>query len=292
MVARSNITPLIVIVGETGGGKSELAIELAEKFKGEIICADSWTVYRDFDIGTAKPTAADRAQMPHHLLDVADPRIGFSAAEYKRLAEKVIKDITSRDKVPFLVGGTGLYIDSVIFNYGFLPPPSLELRTKLNAIGLPELLAKAEKLELPLDTIDLQNKRRVIRLIENNGQQPTKQGLRSDTLVLGLKVPPEVLRVKITQRVDKMFNAGLEQEVLQLAERYGWEVEPMKGIGYREFHDYFDGKQNLEKTRERIISATLNLAKRQRTWLKRNNSIQWIEEQGKVVDLVTTFLNK
>jgi tRNA dimethylallyltransferase len=110
------VAPLIVIVGETASGKSALAMELAQKFDGEIICADSWTVYKGFDIGTAKPTAADRKLVPHHLLDVADPAVGFSAAVFQRMAKQVIEDITARGKIPLLVGGTGLYVDSILYD--------------------------------------------------------------------------------------------------------------------------------------------------------------------------------
>lgn len=284
--------PLIVIVGETASGKSALAMHVAEQFGGEIIAADSWTVYRDFNIGTAKSSAAERARIPHHLLDIADPRAGFSAAEYKRLALVAINDITSRDKPPILVGGTGLYIDSVIFDYSFLPSSDPELRERLNGMSIEELLGKIDGENIDTSGIDVRNKRRLIRLIETNGERPTQAELRPDTLVIGLKIPTDELRNRVTARIDAMFAAGLEEEVADLSQKYNWETEPMKGIGYREFQPYFAGTQTLEQTRERIISATMNLAKRQRTWFKRNNSIHWISKQAEVVDLIATFLNK
>lgn len=284
--------PVVVIVGETASGKSALAMELAEKFNGELICADSWTVYKGFDIGTAKPTAEDRAKIPHHLLDVADPAEGFSAVVFQRLAQDAITSISNHDKLPILVGGTGLYIDSVLYDYSFLPPSDPKLRAELNTMSLEQVVARADELELDITGIDLRNKRRVIRLIENDGVRPGKHALRSNTLIVGISSEREQLRERIARRVDAMLAAGLEAEVKLLAERYGWEAEPMKGIGYREWQEYFDGTQSLTETRERILKASMDLAKRQRTWFKRNDSIQWVSDRSNAVEIVTTFLNK
>jgi tRNA dimethylallyltransferase len=291
MESESAETPLIVIVGETASGKSALAMDLAEKFNGEIIAADSWTVYKDFDIGTAKASKAERMKIPHHLLDIADPQAGFSAAEYKNLAQAAIENIARRGKIPILVGGTGLYIDCVLFDYSFLPQSTPEIRAKLNELSLDELIKRAEESELDTLGIDLRNKRRIIRLIESNGARASRNQLRPNTLVIGVQVPREELRGRVTARVDAMFANGLEREVEQLAETYGWDVEPMKGIGYREFKDFFADTQNLELTRERIISATMNLAKRQRTWFKRNKQINWVANRDDSVEIVATFLD-
>jgi len=284
--------PLVVVVGETASGKSALAMDLSRKYDGELICADSWTVYNGFDIGTAKPSKAEQAEIPHHLLDVADPRDGFSAVLFQQLAQQAIADITARGKLPIMVGGTGLYIDSVLFDYGFLPPSDPALRTELNDLSLEEVLARARELGLDTTDIDLRNKRRVIRLIENNGVRPSKGAIRTDTLVLGVQVPREELRERVELRVEHMLDAGLESEVRMLAEQYGWDVEPMKGIGYIEWQAYFAGEQNLTQTCERIVAGTMGLAKRQRTWFKRNPHIFWHNDRSKIVDTVTTFLNK
>jgi tRNA dimethylallyltransferase len=233
-------SPLIVIVGETASGKSALAMELALRFNGEIICADSWTVYKGFDIGTAKPSVADRARVPHHLLDIADPVTGFSAPQFQRLAVQAITDITSRMRLPILVGGTGLYVDSVLFNYGFLAPSDPQERVRLEAMTLPELQLLIDKMGLDASGIDLRNKRRVVRFIENNGAEPTRHPLRENTLVLGMSVPRDELNARVAKRVDEMLIAGLESEVCALAAQYGWDVEPMKGIGYREWRMLFD----------------------------------------------------
>lgn len=340
------MTPLVVIVGETASGKSALALDIAKRFNGEIICADSWTVYKDFDVGTAKPSSLDRAKVPHHLLDVASAHDGFNAVLFQQLALAAMNSITARGRLPILVGGTGLYIDSVIYHYEFLAAPPLGMREVLNMLSLDELLERAERQGLMTHAIDTRNKRRVIRLIENEGKLPSRKPLRQNTLLLGVSVPRDELRSRVEQRVDAMLAAGLEAEVKRLKQKYGWDAEPMKGIGYREWQNYFEGKPDLRKialiqslsdgsepvisergvalatlkeeragvarqndagaggalcksgeqtlleTKELIIRATMNLAKRQRTWFKRNDSIQWVSDPSQAVDLATTFLNK
>lgn len=288
------LAPLLVIVGETASGKSALGLELAKLLNGEIICADSWTVYKDFDIGTAKPSQEERLEVPHHLLDVTTADEGFSAPQYKRLALAAIDDISRRGKLPIMVGGTGLYIDSVIYDYSFLPPSDRDTRARLNGLSLDNLINIAKERELPLSSVDNRNKRRVIRLIENDGRMPAKSSLRPNTLIIGLRLDREELAARIEARVDKMLAGGLEQEAKLLVKHYGWDCEPMKGVGYKEWQDYFEGEQGLTETRQKIIKASLDLAKKQRTWFKRNKSIQWINNRGNidtVVDLITTKLN-
>jgi tRNA dimethylallyltransferase len=289
---QSSVPSLVVVVGETASGKSTLAMELAQQFGGELICADSWTVYKGFDIGTAKPSATDRTAVPHHVLDVVDATEGFSAVVFQRLAKDAIADVAARERLPIMVGGTGLYVDSVLFDYSFLPPSDPALRSELNDLTLEQLLERTEQMGLDTTGIDLRNKRRVIRLIENNGVRPERGHMRPNTLVLGMAVERDELRQRVTIRVDAMLAAGLETEARKLAERYSWEAEPMKGIGYREWQDYVAGTSSLAETRERIIKATMDLAKRQRTWFKRNDGIQWVSDRSNAVDIVTTFLNK
>ena len=283
--------PLVVIVGETASGKSALALKIAKKFKGEIICADSWTVRREVNVGTAKSSQEDQKVIPHHLLDIVGPDEDFTAAVFKRLANKAVADITSRGKLPIMVGGTGLYIDGVIFDYGFLPEGDREKRKKLNNLSSEELQSEVSTRGLSLEGIDVQNKRRLIRLLETNGAQPTKHTLRPNTLILGFKIPKDELQNRIEERVRAMFEDGLETEVKELAKKYGWECEALKGIGYQEWQGYFNGTQNLEETKAKIIKSTLDLAKRQRTWFKRNSSIQWADDPSDIVEIVTTFLN-
>lgn len=283
---------LVVVVGETASGKSMLALQLAERFDGEIICADALTVRQGVNIGTAKPSAADRNRVPHHLLDVVEPCADFTAAVFKDLALKAIADISARGKLPIMVGGTGLYVDGVLYDYSFLPAGDRNERLALNQMSLAELQRAIGEQGLNTEGVDMQNKRRLIRVIETGGQQPQRASMRSNALVLGVRIPRDQLQNRIENRVDDMLAAGLEQEARQLAGTYGWECEALKGIGYREWREYLDGTQTLAETRLRIIKATKNLAKRQRTWFKRNPSIQWIDDPSRIVDIVTTFMNK
>ncbi len=288
-------SPLLVIVGETASGKSALAMQLAQKLNGEIICADSWTVYKGFDIGTAKPSAADQKLVPHHLLDVTDPLTGFSAAVFQRMAKQAIQDISARGKVSLLVGGTGLYVDSILYDYSFLPPSDPQRRAELNALSLEAVLARAEAMELDTSGIDLRNKRRVIRLIENEGVRPTKQPLRADTLVLGVSIEREALERKDKQRIEAMVGEGFVEEVQSLLAKYGPDIEPFRAPGYRAFKDYVHGAISLDDAKLRFFQNDMQLAKKQRTWFKRNESIHWLSTGDKyteAVELATTFLNK
>jgi tRNA dimethylallyltransferase len=282
---------LLVIVGPTASGKSDLALRIAKEFNGEIIAADSWTVYRGFDIGTSKPTITQQKAVKHHLIDVRQANQGFNAPLFKAMALKSIQDIQKRGKLPIMVGGTGLYIDSVIYDYGFLDNSSPEERRRLDAMELKDLLELAGRRRVDLDDIDIRNKRRVIRAIEAKGAKPTKAGLRPGTLIVGLKVDNDELRKRVERRTEKMLEAGLEQEVKELADKYGWEAEPMKGIGYREWREYFDGFRTLGETKARIISATMGLAKRQRTWFKRSPDIQWFGSIDQAAGYLSRLLN-
>jgi tRNA dimethylallyltransferase len=294
-ISSDELPPLLVVVGETASGKSALAMELAQRLNGEIICADSWTVRREVNIGTAKPSPEDQVLVPHHLVDIVGPDEDFTAAVFKGLAIAKIDDIAARGKLPILVGGTGLYIDGIIYDYGFLPEGDRVAREALNVLSNDELLKRIEVLGLELGEVDTGNKRRLIRLIETGGARPTRHDMRAKTVIIGLQIERDILTERITQRVDAMLASGLETEVVQLAERYGWGCEALKGVGYSQWREYVLGTQSLEATRARIIKATLDLAKRQRTWFKRNKSIHWLSTPVNitaVVDLVTTELNK
>lgn len=284
--------PLIIIAGETASGKTAAAIATARAVNGEIISADSWAVYRGFNIGTAKPDAAEQQAAAFHVINVADAHQGFSAVEFKRLAQAAMDDIWTRGKVPIIAGGTGLYVDSIAYDFSFLPAGTAGQRDQLNALGLDELLALANQRSVDLLGIDARNKRRVIRAIETNGQRPTHGDLRPDTLYLAIHVDMEQLRERVAKRTDAMIAAGLGDEARALARQYGWGIEPMKGIGYREWREYFDGSQDLATTRDRIIAATMQLAKRQRTWFKRNQDVQWLDSPNTIPEQAVTFLGK
>jgi tRNA dimethylallyltransferase len=255
--------PLIVIVGETASGKSALAVELARRLSGEIICADSRTVYIGMDIGTAKPTQEDRAGVPHHLLDIVRPDERYTVVDFKRQASESIIDISNRGKVPILVGGTGLYIDAVIYDYKFSKPEDAGHR-------------------------DPQNPRHLLK-DENRERQ---QILRPNTIVIGLSLERELLKKRVEDRVDSMLDEGLIAEVKDLGEKYGWEVPALQAPGYKAFREYLSGTITLDEAKAQFIKSDLNLAKRQRTWFKRNKSIHWASKQSEAVEIATTLLSK
>jgi len=283
--------PLIVIIGETASGKSALAMELAQKFNGEIICADSRTVYVGMDIGTAKPSIKDQQKVPHFGINISTPVTPVNVADFKKLATGAMAEIASRGHVPIMVGGTGLYIDAVLYDFVFRKVAERKLRDHLGQLSVPELQAElqAEGIALPENS---QNPRHLMRALETGGQTSERKPLRANTLIIGLEVPRDELKARIARRIDQMLAAGLEAEVRQLAQKYGWDVEPLKTIGYREWREYFEGQVSLEQVKAEIIRSTMAYAKRQRTWFKRNSSIHWVKEQREVVELVTTFLNK
>jgi tRNA dimethylallyltransferase len=282
--------PLLVIVGETASGKSALALHLAQLFNAEIICADSATVRQKANIGTAKPTQKERSLVRHHLLDIVGPDERFTVADFQKMAYMVMDQIATRGKMSIMVGGTGLYVDSVLYDYSFLPATD---HKDLDRLDLDSLIKKACDMKLDLTAVDSHNKRRLIRYIQTNGEKPTKHELRPDTLILGTRISRDLLSQNIAARIDRMLADGLEDEVRGLIS-YGWDSEILKCVGYAQWKGYFDGHQTIDETKELIQKASLNLAKRQRTWFKRNKSIHWIDtpvHMANIVDTVTTFLN-
>lgn len=291
MESKSDHTPLIALVGETASGKTALAIELAKRFNGEIICADSRTVYRGMDIGTAKPTVAERDGVRHHLLDVVNPDDSFSVADFQELAKKAVKDIASRGHVPLLVGGTGLYVDAVLYDFTFRQAPDPQERERLQSMTVQELQTEIIERGLAMPENN-QNPRHLARTIETDGVQPSHKILRQNTLVMGLSIDREVLRAKLIKRVDAMCEAGFIDEVRNMFAKYTSAIPALQAPGYKAFKAYLDGDSSLEEAKVLFVRNDYQLAKRQRTWFKRNKSIHWVTEQAEAVDLVTTFLNK
>jgi tRNA dimethylallyltransferase len=266
--------PLIVIVGPTASGKSDLAMRIAERHNGEIICADSRTVYRGMDIGTAKPSDEDRAKIPHHLLDIVEPNESFSAADFKRLASAAIADIKTRNKLPILVGGTGLYVDAVIFDYQFGEPADPALRAKLFDMTVEELqhICRRSYIDIPMND---KNKRHLIRAIELGGLPKRTDKMILNIIVVGLTAENDTLRKRILLRAGKMVEAGIIGEIQLLARRYGWESEAMKANIYRVFRGVVEASKSVEEATEEFVRSDMALAKRQRTWFKRNPAIIW-----------------
>lgn len=292
MATIDNPYPMVVIVGETAAGKSSLAMHIAQQYNGEIICADSWTVYKEMNIGTAKASPKDREKVSHHLLDIVSPDSDFTAVDFQQRANEAIRDISSRNKLPVMVGGNGLYVDSVLFDYTFLPPGENEERRYLNSLNLEQLHELAREKQIDMTGIDRHNKRRVVRAIEANGQKPGRSPMRKNTLVVGIKRSKQELRDRIEQRVEKMFAQGLPHEVKALINIYGWDVEAMKGIGYREFKGYFNNDISKNEVKRRIVRSTVRLAKKQRSWFKRNRQIEWVTSEAEALKEVHDFLQE
>lgn len=288
----SGQSPLVVIVGQTASGKSGLAIKLARQFNGEIIAADSRTVYRGLNIGTAKPTAGEQKGVRHHLIDVVDPATSFSAANFKQLADAAIADVTARGKLPILVGGTGLYVDAVVYDFQFRAPADPSVRRELGQLDVSALQARLRDRGIPLPA-NSQNPRHLIRALETGGETATRKPLRPNTLILGLMLDPGVLRDRIVQRVDDMVKRGLIDEVRVMAERYGWGAPGLQAPAYKAFRPYVAGENmSLEDAKKRFAQYDWQYARRQRTWFRRNKDIVWISKTEEAVDILTTMLNK
>jgi tRNA dimethylallyltransferase len=284
MVAK--VAPLVAIVGPTASGKTSFAIEVAKNYNGEIICADSRTIYKDMDIGTAKPSPNELNEVPHHLIGFVEPYQEFTVADFKLLANKLIDDIWKRGKLPIMVGGSGLYINSVIYDYSFGPPADTQLRDKLNLMTIDQLQKMCTDLGIYLPE-NSKNKRYLIRAIEIGPREKANTVVRNNTLIVGINVTKENLKLRIEKRIDTMLTAGVVEEVKINSKKYGWEIEPMKSNIYRALRDYIDGQISLDEARAAAIQTDLRLAKKQKTWFKRNKYIVW----GNMSDLLKTIDN-
>ena len=286
---------LLIILGPTASGKSDLAIKIAKLFNGEIISADSRQVYKEMNIGTAKPS---KGNIRYHLLDIIEPDKRFSAAQYKELACKAIKDIQNRNKLPILCGGTGLYISSIIEDWQFPEvPPQEKLRKELEEESIKQLFKIYQKLDTEgAKSIDKKNKRRLIRAIEvcKANNKPFWQQRKSgkslfNTLLIGIELPKEQLRERIAKRIKKMIKMNLETEVKVLFKKYGW-IPSLQTIGYQEWKEYFNNKLNKKEVQDLIELHTVQYSKRQMTWFKKMKNIQWIEKLEQAIKLTELFL--
>jgi tRNA dimethylallyltransferase len=294
------VKPLIVILGPTASGKTRIAIELAKKYNGEIICADSRTIFEYMDIGTSKPSTQERSVIPHHILDIIKPDEKFSVAEFQRLAYKKIDDILNRGKIPFLVGGTGLYIDAV--TEGFIIPKiqeDRELRQRLETEDIKKLIIRLKKINpIAFRKIDLKNKRKVIRALEvclktdskfSDSQKKIKSKYK--ILKIGISLPRKKLYEIINKRTDQMIEMGLVDEVKKLYKMgYNAEIPSLSGLIYKEIGEYVRGKITLDDAVEKAKQKTRNFAKRQITWFKRDPKIKWIKNIGQANELIFKFL--
>lgn len=298
--------PLVAVVGPTAVGKSEVALTLAERFDGEIVSADSRQIYRGMNIGTAKPTLEERARVPHHLIDVTDPDRPLTLAEYQRMAYAAIDEIHRRGRLPFLVGGTGLYVWAVVEGWQIPPaPPSPELRRALEERAQREGPQALYEELLRLDPeaasfIDPRNVRRVIRALEvcyQTGKPFSSQRRKNPppyrTLLIGLTRPRAELYRRIDERIDRMIAQGLVEEVRQLAERYPWDLPAMTGLGYRQIGAYLRGEIPLEEAIRQIQSATRDFVHHQYNWFRLSDPrIQWFDLSQTDVGAIEEWLRE
>ncbi len=269
--------PLVVIVGPTASGKTGLSIKLAKQFGGEIISADSRAIYRHMNIGTAKPTVEEQEGVPHWGLDLVNPGETFTAADFKAYAENKIEEIRARGHVPFIVGGTGLYVDSVLLDFSFIQTDN-GARAEYDGMTIAELHEHCAKHNIVLPE-NARNKRYVINAILRRGQLPKISSVpRRDALVVGITTNREVLCQRIEQRANDMFlQHGVIDEARMLGDMYGWGSEAMSANVYRYAREYIEGRTSLESAIEGFKIADWHLAKRQLTWFKRRDFIRWLE---------------
>ena len=272
--------PLIVIVGPTASGKTSLAIKLAMQYEGEIICADSRTIYKGMDIGTAKPSIEERQAVPHWGLDLVEPGERFTAADFQQYATEKVADIRSRGKVPFLVGGTGLYVDGLIFDYRFGDEGDEVRRDHFMKMSLEELYKYCEENNVILPE-NSSNKRYIVRAIEQKGLN-NRRRLEpiNNSIIVGIATEKETLRTRIESRSEQLFEDGVVEEAKALGKKYGWDSEAMTGNIYPLVRQYVEGVLSLSEVKRLFVTRDWQLAKRQLTWLRRNSFIQWLDLEG------------
>lgn len=279
-----NKKKVIAVVGATASGKTAYAIELAKKVNGEVVSADSRLVYKGFNIGCAKPSVEEQDGIKHHMMDIVEPEFNYSAGLYETDAKKCIYDILERGKVPVIAGGTGLYFRVLLENYN-LPKiePDYDLRKELNCLSVDELYAILRGLDSEgAELIPATDKKKLVRAIEivKLGKIPLKEArgqkeAEFEVEWLGRNFPRAELYERINRRVDLMFENGIIEETQNLLKKHGRIPNIIYTIGYQEVIAYLDGKLTLEQAKETLKQNTRRYAKRQLTWFRKNNEINW-----------------
>ncbi|MFQ3671481.1 MAG: tRNA (adenosine(37)-N6)-dimethylallyltransferase MiaA [Verrucomicrobiia bacterium] len=285
----------VFLFGPTGAGKSALALRLAQRLNLEIVGTDAFHIFRRLDIGTAKPTPSDRARIPHHLIDLIDPCQSFTAGAYLRAAQNVLHDLHTRQQSSIWVGGTGLYLRVLRQGLAPAPPTDPNLRRQLEARPLAELRTEILRADpLWAASADLHNPARIIRALavfQQTGRPLSawhadgQQGLLPQAPVLALVPPRDLLRHRIALRFEAMWNAGWPDEVRALLNLPEWETSPSsRALGYRTVAAYLRGKLSQNECRQLIIHQTIAYARRQLTWLRREDNVHFIESDGSDLD--------
>ena len=286
---------LFVLLGPSAVGKTEASLRLAEKFNGEIVSADSRLIYRGMDIATAKPTRAEQARVPHHLIDLVAPDQELTLADYQTRAYATIHDIFARGKIPFLVGGTGLYIRAIVEGYN-IPrvPPNPARRAELQQMPVSELYARLQALDPDsAQTMLPNNARRIIRaleVIEATGAKMSEQQTRTPppfpVIQIGMQMPRPLLYARVDLRVDKMMENGLVDEVRGLVARgYPFTLPSMTGLGYREIGAYVRGEISLDEAVQLLKSNTRKFIRHQANWFRPTDArIHWFDMSAQNID--------
>ena len=297
---------VIVICGPTASGKTTLAIELAKKINGEIVSCDSMQIYKEMNIGTAKPTLEEQQGIKHYLLDYIEPDQRYSVADYVKDARQAINEIISNKKMPIVVGGTGLYMNSLVEGRRY-PVTKFdleyreELESKARRRGLPQLYERAKEIDPEaVEQISPKDTRRIIRILEiyhATGKSKTQQDIESrtrapehDYIVYGLKWERDVLYERIEKRVDSMIEQGLVEEVQGILNKYMKFPTSMQGLGYKEVVEYIAGDLTKEEMIEKIKRDTRRYAKRQMTWFRKNKKTIWLEGDAPVQENVNKIM--
>lgn len=286
---------VLAIVGPTGSGKTAWAKKIATNFGGKIISVDSRQIYMGMDVGTAKDK-----DFPQAMIDIVEPGQNFSLSEYQKQANDLIKEYINIDALPILVGGTGLYLDAVVYGYEIpeLKKESEAVRRDLEKLSESELINKLQELDPDsAEKIDPKNIRRVIRALEYtllndkpfSTQQKKKKPLFK-TLIIGIDVPRETLYAKVDARVEQMIKEGLVEEVRNLIKKYPTDVTAFNTIGYKEIIDYLQGRVDLPTAKEKIKTNTHAYIRKQDTWFRRNEDICWVKDFAEAEKLIAKFL--
>lgn len=273
--------PLVVIVGPTASGKTGLAVQLAIEFNGEVISADSRAIYQYLDIGTAKPSHEEQRGVPHWGIDLVQPGERFTAADFQQYAKSKIAEIHARGKVPFLVGGTGLYIDAVVYDFTFPSEGNdLKRREELEALELEALQQYCIENNIKLPS-NAQNKRHVVNVILRNGAESKRKHEHDErTIVVGIATEKEELNKRIIMRAETIFTQNVINEATLVAEKFGWGNEAMTGNIYPLIRQYLAKEITKSQLIEQFTVADRKLAKRQLTWFRRNPDIVWLSLEG------------
>jgi tRNA dimethylallyltransferase len=300
----------LILLGPTAAGKTELAVKLAKELNGEVISADSMQVYRGMDIGTAKPTLEERQGIPHHLIDIRDPNEEWTVADFVNECGQRINELENRKKIPLIVGGTGLYLWSLLEGFSFpITPANKELRARLEKEPLATLYAQLSKIDPSAAArIHANDKKRIIRALEvyeltgkpiSEIQEPrrlsreqSRDSVAGSFVLIGLNLPRPELYARIEQRVDNMLAKGLIEEVKGLlAKGYSKDLPSFQALGYKEAVEFLDGRWTMDEMVNELKKRTRHFARRQMTWFKRFENVKWFDAKVDTAEILD-YINK